>query len=296
MNSGMDEGRFGDLIYPRMVPLAWQINQERVELRGIATLSSPLRLSTSVNRRKLMPRRTALKGRRIAVLAADGFEKVELAVPVIALRAAGAEVDIISLHSGKIRGVNLHEPAGKVRVNKTVDQANPAEYDGLLVPGGFINPDLLRQSAAARAFVREFDLQHKPIATLCHGPWVLASAGLAAGRTMTSWPGIRDDVVNAGATWLDREVVRDGNLVSSRGPQDMVPFVRAMTELFAEAGPIMARVPQSRNVRSDPQRDAPPGLVMGVMTWLPKPSVRAVLGVALLGAGLMAASKRRLAA
>jgi protease I len=236
----------------------------------------------------------SLKGRRIAVLAADGFEKIELSVPVAALRVAGAEVDIISLHRGRIRGVNLHEPAGKVPVNKTLDEANPADYDGLLVPGGFINPDLLRQSAAARNFVRAFDQKRKPIATLCHGPWVLASAGITQGRTMTSWPGVRDDLVNAGATWLDREVVRDGNLLSSRGPQDMVPFVRAMRELFMESGPIPAATRPP--ARSDPQRDTPPGVVVNALRWLPRPSLRTAVGIAMLGAGLVAASRRRLSA
>ena len=161
--------------------------------------------------------KNSLKGRRIAVLAADGFEKVELTIPVNAMRLIGARVDIVSLRRGRIRGLNLHEPARRVRVDKTLAEANPADYDGLLVPGGFINPDLLRQSAEARQFVRAFDDAGKPIATLCHGPWVFASAGLTPGRTMTSWPGIRDDVVNAGATWLDQEVVHDGNWISSRG-------------------------------------------------------------------------------
>lgn len=142
----------------------------------------------------------ALTSRRIAVLAADGFEKVELTIPVAALKAAGAKVDIVSLRRGRIRGVNLHEPASRVRVTRTIEEASPQQYDALLVPGGFINPDLLRQSAAAREFVTAFDIAGKPIATLCHGPWVLASAGLLTGRTLTSWPGIRDDVVNAGAT------------------------------------------------------------------------------------------------
>src|SRR3954452_8295264 len=143
----------------------------------------------------------ALKKRRIAVLAADGFEKLELTIPVEALRVAGAKVDIVSLRKGGIRGVNLHEPASRVRVTKTVAEARPDDYDGLLIPGGFINPDLLRQSAEAREFVRDFHSARKPIATLCHGPWLLASAGLTDGRKMTSWPGVRDDLVNAGATW-----------------------------------------------------------------------------------------------
>ena len=110
-----------------------------------------------------------LKGRRIAALAADGFEKVELVVPMKALQAAGAKVDVISLRHGNIRGVNLHEPASRVHVNKTITEANPDDYDGLLLPGGFINPDLLRQSAEARDFVRAFDRARKPIASLCHG-------------------------------------------------------------------------------------------------------------------------------
>jgi protease I len=232
-----------------------------------------------------------LKGRRIAVLAADGFEKVELTIPVDAMRLAGAKVDIVSLRHGRIRGVNLHEPASRVRVDKTLAEADPADYDGLLVPGGFINPDLLRQSAEARQFVRSFEEAGKPIATLCHGPWVLASAGLASGRTMTSWPGIRDDLVNAGATWLDQEVVHDQNWVSSRGPQDMIPFVKAMTKLFA-GEPLPNN--GSPFAQSDPQRREPPEVVVKAMKWLPRPSIRTALGlVAAVGAGLWATGRRR---
>jgi len=237
-----------------------------------------------------MAKRRKLEGRRIAVLAADGFEKVELSVPVKALRHAGAKVDVVSLRRGRIRGVNLHEPASRVRVTKTVQEANPDDYDGLLVPGGFINPDLLRQSADARAFVRAFDAAGKPIATLCHGPWVLASAGLLGGRVMTAWPGIRDDVVNAGATWLDREVVRDGNLVTSRGPQDLVPFVGAITELFADAMPVAHESAEAET--SSPQADEPPQVVLSALQWTPRPSLRtAALGV--LGLGVLAATRRR---
>ncbi len=173
-----------------------------------------------------------LGGRRVAVLAGDGVEKVEVSVPVSALKAAGAKVDIVSLRRGAIRSVNLHEPASRFQVSKLIREADPADYDGLLIPGGFINPDLLRQSAEAREFVRTFDSMGKPIASLCHGPWLLASAGLLDGRVLTSWPGIRDDVVNAGGVWLDQKVVEDGNLVTSRGPQDLVPFVRAITKHF----------------------------------------------------------------
>jgi len=219
-----------------------------------------------------------LKGKRIAVLAADGFEKVELTVPVMALRAQGAEVDIVSLRRGRIRGVNLHEPASRVTVDRTLSEASVDDYDALLIPGGFINPDLLRQSAEAREFVRRFDGAGKPIATLCHGPWLLASAGLTQGRRMTSWPGVRDDMVNAGATWLDETVVRDGNWLTSRGPQDMVPFVRALVPFFA--GQEETRVGGSL-ATSAPQRDAPPKVVLQAMKWLPRPSFRTV---ALVGA------------
>src|ERR671927_159764 len=134
---------------------------------------------------RLRVMKRSLKGRRIAILAADGFEKVELTVPEKALRVAGAETEVVSLRHGRIRGVNLHEPASRVSVSKTVEEADPADYDGLLIPGGFINPDLLRQSAEVRQFVRQFAAADKPIATLCHGPWVLASAGLLDGRVLT---------------------------------------------------------------------------------------------------------------
>jgi protease I len=236
-----------------------------------------------------------LKGRRIAVLVADGFEKVELTVPVTALRMAGAKVDIVSLRRGRIRGVNLHEPASRVHVNVTVYRADPNDYDGLLIPGGFINPDLLRQSAAARAFVRWFDEQHRPIASLCHGPWLLASADCLKGRTLTSWPGIRDDMVNAGATWLDEAVVRDGNLVTSRGPQDLLPFIRAITELFSEPYPIRRERIERRP--SDPQRKEPPQLMLAAMKWMPRPSLRTAIGlgaaIALFAARPTASSRQR---
>src|SRR4051794_13242162 len=138
-----------------------------------------------------MRTRRRLTGRTIAVLAADGFEKVELIVPLRALKTAGAKVDVVSLRHGRIRGVNLHMPASRVRVDKTIGEADPGDYDGLLLPGGFINPDLLRQSAPAREFVRAFAAGDKPIATLCHGPWVLASAGPRGGRDPPSPPARR---------------------------------------------------------------------------------------------------------
>jgi protease I len=224
-----------------------------------------------------MSKKRTLEGRRIAVLAADGFEKVELTVPVRALRTAGAKVDVVSLRKGRIRGLNLNLPATRVHVDRTVEQVAAGDYDGLLVPGGFINPDLLRQSAPARELVREFVESGKPVVTLCHGPWVLASAGVLEGRTLTSWAGIRDDVVNAGATWLDQEVVREGNLTTSRGPQDLAAFVPAMLDAFAN-GPLDATTAGSAP-GSDPQRSSPPDLVTAATRWSPRPSTLALAGV-----------------
>ena len=236
-----------------------------------------------------MPQKRRLSGRKIAALAADGFEKVELVLPLRALQLAGAKVDVVSLRSGRIRGVNLHMPASRVGVDKVVTDADPDAYDGLLLPGGFINPDLLRQSAAARDFVRAFDHDGKPIVTLCHGPWVLASAGLLTGRTLTSWPGIRDDLVNAGATSLDREVVRDHNLVTSRGPQDMRAFVPAMLDIFAD--PKNQSQTITDHSGSDPQVDRPLGWAVAALHWSPKPSAAALTSVA--AAALASPLRRR---
>src|SRR3982751_2975662 len=238
-----------------------------------------------LDRVRQLHRDKPLSDRRIAVLATDGFEMVELVVPAAAMRLAGATVDVISIHPGRIRGMNLHEPASTVGVDLTLDQANPADYDGLLIPGGFVNPDLMRQSARARSFVRAFGESGKPIASLCHGPWVLASAGLLDGRRLTSWPGLRDDLVNAGATWLDEPLVHDGNLVTSRGPQDMKPFVTAIIRLFAGRD-LEPEFPTSRATESAPQAQEPPRLVVDVMRWMPKPSVRTVLGIAAVAAAI----------
>lgn len=231
-----------------------------------------------------MPNVRRLHGRRVAVLAADGFEKVELTIPMRALQLAGAKVHVISLRHGRIRGVNLHMPATRIRVDKTIGEVDTADYDGLLLPGGFINPDLLRQSAQARRFVREFAEDDKPIATLCHGPWLLASASLLDGRTQTSWPGIRDDLVNAGATWLDREVVKDGNLLTSRGPQDMTAFVPAILDHFAQA-PSDLRTAAADEF-SDAQLDSPVGWAVAALRWSPKPSIPATLARLMAGARL----------
>jgi protease I len=231
-----------------------------------------------------------LAGKRIAVLAADGFETVELVEPVAALKDAGAEVVIVALHSGRIRGMNVHQPADLLRVDKTVIDARPRDYDGLLIPGGYISPDHLRQSAQARDFVRDLNALGKPIALVSQAPLVLVSAGLARERTLTSWPGVRDDMVNAGATWLNEAVVRDANLLSSRGPQDMATLIKEMIPLFAGEPEGSQTL---RQAHSDPQREEPSEMPGQPLRWLATPSLGAMLGLALLGVGVVAANRGR---
>ncbi len=174
-----------------------------------------------------------LAGVRVAILAMDGFEQVELTRPKDKLVQHGATVEIVSLRPGSIRGMNLHRPGSKVKVDRTIFTADPNDYDALFIPGGFINPDFLRQSERVLDFVRDFDATGKPIAVICHAPWVLISAGLVGGRRLTSWPGIKDDVRNAGGIWENKAVVKDGNLISSRGPQDLLQFHKAIVEHFS---------------------------------------------------------------
>jgi protease I len=187
-----------------------------------------------------------LQGVNVAVLAADGFEQVEVTVPMKALRKQGAEVRIISLRPGRIRGINFLWRGKKLPVDDTVFTADPTDFGALLLPGGFINPDLLRQSARALAFVQAFDRAEKPIATLCHGPEVLISAGLTKGRRLTSWPGIADDVRNSGGGWLNSAIVRDANWISSRAPYDLPAFNEGMIALFEELAPRMLARPPRR--------------------------------------------------
>ena len=170
----------------------------------------------------------------MAVLAADGFEQIEVTSPVRALRKQGADVRIISLRPGRIRGINFLWRGRKVPVDDTVFTADPDDFAALLLPGGFISPDLLRQSERALEFVRAFDRDCKPIAVICHGPEVLISAGLIKGRRIASWPGIADDVRNAGGIWENEKLVADGNWVSSRAPHDLRAFNEGMIDLFDE--------------------------------------------------------------
>lgn len=174
-----------------------------------------------------------LKGKRVAVLATDGFEESELTEPTKALREAGATVEIVSEEREPIQAFKHHDKSIKVDVDTTLDEAPPERYDGVLLPGGALNADMLRTNAKAQQFVRQMNADRKPIAAICHAPWLLVSAGLAKGRTLTSWPTIADDLRNAGAQWVDQEVVVDANLVTSRGPKDIPAFNDAMLRLMS---------------------------------------------------------------
>jgi protease I len=187
--------------------------------------------------------RKRLRGLKVAVLATDGFEQVELTKPVSSLKKQGAEVEILSLEEGKIRGVNGLAPGRRVSVDRTIMASSPDDYDALLLPGGLKNPDALRQSEDVRDFVRGMETAGKPIAVICHAPWILISSGVIAGRRLTSWPGIQDDVRNAGAHWIDGALVRDGNWVSSRDPNDLPHFIEGMIDLFSESAPEVEQHP-----------------------------------------------------
>ena len=175
-----------------------------------------------------------LEGKRVAILVATGFEQVEMTKPREALEEAGAETKIVSTKSGKIQGMNHAEKGDEFEVDLTLDDANPKDFDALLIPGGLLNPDEMRQEGKALDFARHFFAAAKPVAAICHGPQVLISADLVRDRTMTSWPAIQVDMRNAGAKWVDEEVVVDNGLVSSRKPDDIPAFNRKMIEEFSE--------------------------------------------------------------
>ena len=174
-----------------------------------------------------------IKGRRIAVLATDGVEQVELIEPARALRDAGAQVDVVSPKPGKIQGMNHDKPADSIAVDVVLEDAQASDYDALVLPGGVANPDALRTSRAAVKFVEAFVAADKPIAAICHGPWTLINAGGVRGKQMTSWPSLQQDLINARAEWTDQPVVTDHNLVTSRKPDDLPQFNKAMIEMFA---------------------------------------------------------------
>ena len=175
-----------------------------------------------------------LRGKKVAILAADMFERVELEQPRDALKDAGAETEIVSLQPGEIQGFDHFEPKKKVKVDKTVEEVSVGDYDALFVPGGVGNPDQLRGDENAVAFVRDFAASMKPIAAICHAPWVLVEAGVARSRTLTSWPTLQTDIRNAGGHWVDKEVVVDDGIVTSRKPDDIPAFSKKMIEEFAE--------------------------------------------------------------
>jgi protease I len=175
-----------------------------------------------------------LKGTRVAIVAADMVERVELIEPRKALQDAGAETDLISLKPGEIKTFNHFAPAESEKVDRAVEEVDASEYDALMIPGGVGNPDQLRGDENMVAFVRDFFEQGKPVAAICHAPWVLIDAGVVRGRTMTSWPTVGTDLRNAGANWVDKEVVVDGGLVTSRKPDDIPAFNKKMIEEFVE--------------------------------------------------------------
>lgn len=180
-----------------------------------------------------------LNGVRVAILATQGFEQVELTKPKAALEEAGAKVDVVSpkagIKSGKIKGWNMTDWGESVKVDVELSDAKEGNYDAFLLPGGVMNPDKLRMDPQAVAFVKSFFTASKPVAAICHGPWTLIEADVVRGRTMTSWPSLQTDLRNAGATWVDQEVTEDNGLVTSRKPDDIPAFNQRVIELFSKA-------------------------------------------------------------
>jgi len=170
---------------------------------------------------------------KIAILAVDGFEQAELIEPQRALKEAGAQVFVISQKPGQIQGFKHVDKGDKVGVDLTFDQARPDDYDAVVLPGGVVNGDAIRVDAKAQDFVKAVDQAKKPIAVICHGGWLPISAGIVAGRTMTSWPSLQDDIRNAGGTWVDQEVQIDGNLITSRKPDDLPAFNQALIDALS---------------------------------------------------------------
>jgi protease I len=187
-----------------------------------------------------------LNGKRIAILVENGFEQVEMTDPREALQKAGAQADLISPEERKVQGMEHDEKGDTFKVDVVLKQANPDDYDGLLLPGGVANPDKLRANLYAVKFVKSFVDTGKPIAAICHGPWTLIETGIAHGRTMTSWPSLKTDLRNAGANWVDQEVVVDRGLVTSRKPDDIPAFNKKMIEEFGEGnhGPGLSKTHQ----------------------------------------------------
>ena len=179
----------------------------------------------------------ALKGKKIAILVADGFEQVELTGPREALEAAGAEIQIVSPSEGEVQGWNHDDKADLFPVDMPLNLARSDDYDALLLPGGVRNPDQLRMMTRAVEFVDGFIATGKPVAAICHAPWLLIETNWIKGKTITSWPSLKSDLINAGAHWVDREVVVDNHLVTSRKPADIPAFNKKVIQVFAETRP-----------------------------------------------------------
>jgi protease I len=177
---------------------------------------------------------TNIKGLQVAILATDGVEQVELTEPQKALKAAGANVTVVSPKSGKIQGMNHADKGDQIAVDAELSSVRAEQFDALVLPGGVANPDYLRVNPSAVAFVRHFATTGKPIGAICHGPWTLIEADAVRGKIMTSWPSLQTDLRNAGAHWVDEPMVRDGNLVTSRKPDDLQAFNAAIIDLFGE--------------------------------------------------------------
>lgn len=178
----------------------------------------------------------SLEGKTIAILATDGFEQSELTKPKKALEEAGARTQVVSPKEGKIKGWDKKDWGEEVQVDVPLKSANPSQYDALLLPGGVMNPDHLRMIPDAVKFVKAFFEQGKPVAAICHGPWMLVETGAAKGRTLTSWPSLKTDIQNAGGTWVDKEAIVSDGVVTSRNPDDIPAFNREMIELFSRGG------------------------------------------------------------
>lgn len=175
-----------------------------------------------------------ISGKRVAILATDGFEQAELLEPKKALEEAGAETTVVSLKPGEIKGWNHTDWGQSVKVDETVESCSPDDFDALMLPGGVMNPDKLRTEPRAVEFVRGFFEEGKPVGAICHGPWMLVEADVADGRTVTSWPSLQTDLENAGADWVDQEVVVDNGLVTSRKPDDIPAFNKKLIEEISE--------------------------------------------------------------
>ena len=175
-----------------------------------------------------------LKGKKVAFLATDGFEQVELTKPWQAVKDAGAEVHLVSVHSGEIQGMHHNDKGDKFPVDKLVNDVAADDYDALVLPGGVANPDALRMHPEAVDFTRNFFKQHKPVAAICHGPWTLVEADVVRDRMVTSWPSLKTDIKNAGGKWVDEECVVDQGLVTSRNPDDLPAFCDKVIEEIGE--------------------------------------------------------------